>query len=137
MGDSSFFDHHWVSLLINLRNCPPRGLSWKANATFFQEARDLLKALCETLPPGLPFFTKLRKTVRYYKEFLLLKPLKLNQKKIDLESSFETWQVQLHLYPRNKVNKVAIKDCHAQLQVLVDRKKGGHMIMSRTKWMKS
>ena len=46
MEDSTFFDHHPISLLINLSTNPPRRSSWKPNARFLQEAKDLFKPLC-------------------------------------------------------------------------------------------
>lgn len=62
-----FFYHHPISFLINFSNSPPGGSSWKANARFLQEAKDLIKAIREASPPHMPFFTNLRKIIKFYK----------------------------------------------------------------------
>lgn len=64
LGDSTFSDHHLVSFRINLSNNVLGGSSWKTNARFLQEAKDPIKALWESSPPQMQFFTKLRKIIK-------------------------------------------------------------------------
>ena len=94
-----------------------------------------MKALWKTLPPGMLFFTKLRKA-RYYKELCIAKAAKARlEENRNLESPLNFGKSKLHSDTQNEVNKVVIKDCQAQLQVLLDRKEDGHRIRFGTKWM--
>lgn len=93
-----------------------------------------MKALWETLPLEMPFFTKLR-NARYNKELCIAKVTKARLEEKRPKKFLEFQQVQLHLDPQNKVSKAATKDSRAQLQFLVDTKVDGYRIRSRTKWM--
>ena len=57
LGDSSFFDHHQISLLST---CSPGSFSWKVNSKFLQETNDSIKALWEASPPQMPSLQNLR-----------------------------------------------------------------------------
>ena len=56
LGNSTFSDHHPISLLIDLSDSHPGGSSWKANVGFFQDVKDPIKVSWEASPPHMSFF---------------------------------------------------------------------------------
>lgn len=70
-GDSSFSKCHPISLLINLSNSPLGGSSHNVNASILQDAKDPFKVLREAAPSQMSFFTKLRKIIKYHKQFCI------------------------------------------------------------------
>ena len=87
---------HIIGFLVvhrSLSTRPLGGSSWKANDKIFQEAKDHLKVLWDVLPPQMPFFTKLRKVVKYYKQLCIAKQLRLYLDETVLRNSLEFWQV--------------------------------------------
>lgn len=85
----------------------------------------------------MSFFTKLRKIVKYYKQFCITRVVAYRLEEDQLRNSLELWQVLIHSEPQKEATKSAIKDLQSQLQQLMDMKKDGHRIWSKTKWMKS
>lgn len=67
------YDCHPIYFIINLSNSPPGSSSWKANARYLQESKDPIKAFWEASPSQMPFFTKLREVVKFYKQFCIAK----------------------------------------------------------------
>lgn len=130
LGDSSFSDHHPVSFLINLSNSPPGGSSWKANAGYLQEVKDPIKALWKASLPQMPFLTKLRKVVKFYKQLYIAKANEARIEEARIRKSLELWQVMLHFDPHNEANKSTILDLRTQLQTFMDKKEDGHRIYS-------
>lgn len=110
LGDSSFSDHHPVSPLINLRNSSPGGSYWKVNARFLQEAKEHVKALWEVSSSQMLFFTKLRKVVKYYKQFCIAKAIEARLEESRLRRSLQFSQILLHSNLQNEANKFAFKD---------------------------
>lgn len=109
----------------------------KANGRFLQEAKEPIKVLGEASPPQMPFFTKLIKIVRYYKQFCLARAAENKLEETTLRKHLEFWQIVLRSNTMNGTTKANIELLRDQLQSLADRKEGGHRIQSRTRWMQS
>ena len=129
---STFSDHHLVSFQINFSNNTPGGSSWKANGRFLLEAREPIKALWKTLLPQMVFFTKLRKVVKYYKQFCLAKAVVSRLEESRLRQHLEFWQVILHFDTTNATTKARVKILRDKLQSLADTKEERRKIRSRT-----
>ena len=135
--DSSFSDHHPITLLINLSSSPPCGSSWKVSARFCKKPKTLLR------PYGRHLLFKFL-SLQYLGNLLnIIKKLSISRLVADkveearLRGSLKICQVQPHLDPQSKIAKSIIKDRRSQLQKFMDRKEDGHRIRSRMKWMKS
>ena len=121
LGDSTFSNHHPVSFRINLSNSALGGSSWKAHTRFLQEAKNPIKALWVASPPQTPFFTKLRKIIRSFKQFCLAKAAETTLEETRLRKYLEFWQNFLHFDTIKETTKANVKNLMAQLQNLVDR----------------
>ena len=100
LDDSSFSDHHPISLLINLSaSAPPapRVVSiGRVMLDFFKEAKDSFHVLWDALSSQMPTFTKLTKVVKFYKQFCIAKAIEARLEETKLTKSLEFWQVHLH-----------------------------------------
>lgn len=85
----------------------------------------------------MTFFTKLRKIVKYYKQFCLAKAAKSRLEESRLRQHLEFWQVILHSDTANGTTKARIKILRDKLQSLANQKEEGRKIRSRTRWMES
>lgn len=137
LGDSSFSNHHPISLLINLNSSSLGGSSWNVNARFTQEIKEHVKALWETFTPQMLSSTKLRKVVKYYEQFCIAKVVEARLEESRLRRSLEFWQTLVHFDAQNEANKFAIKDLWSQLITLTNQEGDGHRIRFETRWMKS
>ena len=81
------------------------------------------------------FFTKLRKVVKYYKQFCLAKAVVSRLEESRLRQHLEFWQVILHFDTTNATTKARVKILRDKLQSLADTKEERRKIRSRTRWM--
>jgi hypothetical protein len=95
---------------------------------FFKKPGNQFNSTTKALPPHMAFFTKLRRIVKYYKQFCLAKATESRLEESRLRQHLDFWQVTLHSNTTNGTTKARIKILRDKLQSLANKKDEGRKI---------
>jgi hypothetical protein len=136
-GDSVHSDHLAVWCKILLAPEPRKPSAYIMSSFYLKNAE--VKAQFERIwssNPGLNFFGKLRRCIKFYKEFYIRKAKERRLIESDLWQKLSLALVALQVDPSNPNIQAEVSDISDLLQAFERRAADGQRIRSRVKWMK-
>jgi len=94
-GDGVKSNRHHVSCLLEIVKIVQRTSMWKMNTRFFEEVKKKIHKIWKAQSEGATFFIKLRKAIRFYREFCKVKATKFYKEDYELKQNLECIQSSL------------------------------------------
>jgi exonuclease III len=121
LGNCCHSDHKPVLFKLDYKDSRVKGAKYKMNGAYLKDPAvvERLKRTWVGLPNRLKFFAKLKRTVRWYKEFCLEKARQRRERELVLRQQLEEAQLALQqdpLCPYRQEELVVVRDSLQQLE---------------------
>jgi exonuclease III len=135
LGDCTLLDHLLVRRNLELTAAAKRQSPYVMNTSFLkeQEVKDGVRREWTT-HSNLSFFGKLRRCVKFYKQYCIRRATEARREETQLRARMEEAVTNIQVDPANNQWQAQLAECADALQNFENRKLEGQLLRSRIKW---